>query len=175
MKTQLNADTAAPLHKTHAIQLHFNDTPNDQALYAALCACCDQDSRTLRLQIMYQLTVAMGLMMPDSFLREYAANAAAAYVPPPPTQPPTTLRLIPGGRDNQERTRTHDNNSRKQPCLRNGSSPSQDAPRHLLFRPRFERWKTFPLICANRSSCSKGYVAPWVSLPMLMKTSKGSQ
>jgi hypothetical protein len=106
MTTKLNADTAEPLHKTRTIRLHFNDTPNDQALYAALRACCDQDGRTLLLQIKYQLSVAMGLLQSDSELLEFAANAAAAEVLPPPTQPPTTLRLIPGGVDKQERTRT---------------------------------------------------------------------
>jgi len=127
MKTQLNAGTAAPLPKTHTIRLNFfNDTPEDQALYAALRASCDQDCRTpLSRQIKYQLSMTMGLLRPDSELLdrlrlglsnlsqdECATNEEAAYVPSTPTRPTTTLRLIPGGADKQERTITHDNNGR---------------------------------------------------------------
>lgn len=104
----------------HTIRLRFDDTPEDQALYVALLASCDQDCRTpLPRQIKYQLLMAMGLIRPDSSLLkriglssivyaqrdlaarldrmkiEFAANAAAAYEPPSPTRPATTLRLVP--------------------------------------------------------------------------------
>jgi hypothetical protein len=109
MRTQLPADTVAPLHKTHTIRLRFDNTPENQALYAALSASSDHECRTpLPRQIRYLLGMAMGLIQPDLFMLkrlgyssvdpyEFAANASAAYVPPPPTRPPTTLHLIPGG------------------------------------------------------------------------------
>lgn len=109
MKTQLNADTPAPIRNAHTIRLRFDDTPEDQALYAALSTSSAREHRTpLPRQVKYLLGMAMGMRRPDLFLLkriglshvdpyEFATNAAAAYVPPTSTQPPTTLRLIPGG------------------------------------------------------------------------------
>lgn len=109
MTTPLHDDTTAVSPKAHTIRLYFDDTPEDQALYAALSASSYHECRTkLPRQIKYLLGMAMGLIQPDLFLLkrlgfssvdpyEYAANASAAYVPPPPTRPPTTLHLIPGG------------------------------------------------------------------------------
>ena len=111
MTTQLHDDTTAHSPKAHTSRLYFDDTPEDQALYAALSASCDREHRTpLPRQIKYLLEMAMGLRRPDLFLLkrlgyssvdpyEFAANAAAAYVPPPPTRPATALRLVPGGAD----------------------------------------------------------------------------
>jgi hypothetical protein len=92
MKTKLNAAAAGPRHRVRTVQLRFENTPEEQAIYAALRACCDQDGRTLRLQIRYQLLVAMGLMMSDSELldrgRQCVSNPGAAYVPSTSTRPP---------------------------------------------------------------------------------------
>lgn len=113
MKPPLNTGTTAPHSKTHTIRLHFDETPEDQALYAALRACSEHECRTpLPRQVKYLLGMAMGSIQADLFLLkrlglssvdsyEFAANAAAAYVPPSPTRPPTTLRLIQGGPDGQ--------------------------------------------------------------------------
>ena len=109
MKTKLNADTAAPTHNAHTIRLRFDDTPEDQALYAALSASSSREHRTpLPRQVKYLLGIAMGTRPPDLFLLkriglspvdsyELATNAAAAYVPPISSKRSTTLRLIPGG------------------------------------------------------------------------------
>jgi hypothetical protein len=109
MNTHLHADTAKPLLKAHTLRLHFSDSPEDQALYAALRASGEREYRTpVWRQIKHQLKMAMGLVPPDLFLLkrlefssvdpyEVTANAAAAYVPPPPIRPATTLRVIPGG------------------------------------------------------------------------------
>ena len=104
MRTQLNANTVAHLHKTHTIRLRFDDTPEDQALYAALSTSSDHECRTpLPRQIKYLLGMAMGLVRPDQLLLdrmrsaiECTANTKPADVPSP-ARPVTTLRLIPGG------------------------------------------------------------------------------
>lgn len=119
MTTQLHDDTTAHSPKAHTIRLHFDVTPADQALYAALRDSGEHECRTpLWRQIKHQLKMAMGLVPPDLFLLkrlgfssvdpyEFSANAAAAYAPPPPTRPATTLRLIPGG---AEAVKSEDNN-----------------------------------------------------------------
>jgi hypothetical protein len=121
MKTKLNAAAAGPRHRARTVQLRFENAPKDQALYAALRACCNQDGRPLRLQIKYQLKVAMGLIMSDSELRDRTSaildralphrhsNQEAADLPSTSTEPSTILRLIPGGAEKQERTIAHDN------------------------------------------------------------------
>lgn len=109
MKTPLNAATAEPTHNAHTIRLRFDDTPEDQALYAALSATSSREHRTpLPRQVKYLLGMAMGMRRPDLFLLkrmglspvdlyEHAANAAEASPPPISSQRSTTLRLIPGG------------------------------------------------------------------------------
>lgn len=66
MRPHLNDDTAAPLHTTHTIRLRFDDTPEDQALYAALQATSEREVRTpLPRQMKHLLKMALGLREPD--------------------------------------------------------------------------------------------------------------
>ncbi|MDP1948708.1 MAG: hypothetical protein Q8L77_14545 [Nitrospirota bacterium] len=108
MKTYLSTDTAAPLPKAHTIRLHFSDSPEDQALYAALNASSEREHRTpLTRQTKCMLRMAMGLMRPDLCLLKRMGitafdefdigNGAAAHGP---TARPA-LRLIQGGPDGQ--------------------------------------------------------------------------
>ena len=108
MEPQLNVDTAALLNKAHTIRLHFDDSPKEQALYAALRASSDREHRNpLPRQIKYLLEMAMGTKPADRSLLqrlglssvdldEFAATGAAAYDSPPATRPATILRLVPG-------------------------------------------------------------------------------
>lgn len=108
MKTSLNADEAEPTHNAHTIRLRFDDTPEDQALYAALSESSSREHRTpLPRQVKYLLEMAVGMRRPDLFLLKrmglspvdlyaHAANAAEAS-PTISSQRSTTLRLIPGG------------------------------------------------------------------------------
>lgn len=99
MKTQLNADTEAPKPKTHTIRLSFEDTPEDQTLYAALTSSSEREHRNpLPRHTKYLLRMAMGLIPADLFLLkrlgfssvdplEFAANAATEYLPAPSSKP----------------------------------------------------------------------------------------
>lgn len=106
------SDTEAPKPKAHTLLIRFDDTPDDQALYAALSASSIREHRApLPRQTKWLLRMAMGLREPDLFLLkrlgftdidEYdlhsQAAAAIARKMDSGARPATTLRLIPGGR-----------------------------------------------------------------------------
>lgn len=103
------SDTEANKPKAHTIRLIFNDTQEDQALYAALRASSDREHLTpLPRHTKHLLAMAMGLRKPDLFLLkrigfsdidEYdligPAVAAVARGMASAARPAPTLHLVP--------------------------------------------------------------------------------
>jgi hypothetical protein len=117
MKAKQSGRTVMQSSKMRICRLHFEDSQEDQALYAALATSSDRECRTpLSRQIKHLLAMAMGLRESDlCFLKrlgfssiahhDSSANTMRSFVPSPHAKA-RQLRLILGGAETKREDTT---------------------------------------------------------------------